>query len=183
MKLLIASLLFCSLFIGCNKKSPGTTSSSVNQLAYYEIAGLKVKLPTQPKAESMQLPAQVLELVKSIKTYSIVEGPMKIVITHAIYKNPNINLDGSADGTIAQVKTRSGVTKFTSSKENVVVSGLQGRSININFKQSEYNINQYVLVFLRANELWQIQVISGNKDGQKPLESLKNIIFDSVEVL
>jgi hypothetical protein len=182
MKLLIATLLLSSLFLGCNEKSSEPAPPSVNKLTYYEVAGLRVKLPARPQSKSVQLPAQVRELVESMATYEIKEGTTTIGMSHVVYKIPEANLDGAADGAIAQVKAQPGVTIFTSSKDPIVVSGLQGRSISMNYKRSGHAINQYGLVFVRGNEAWQMQIIGAGEGNRQPLENLKEAIFDSVEL-
>ncbi|MDB4430010.1 hypothetical protein N9283_04310 [Akkermansiaceae bacterium] len=182
MKLLIATLLLSSLLVGCNEKSSETAPPSVSQLTYYEVAGLRVKLPARPQPKTIQLPAQAKDLLESMVTHEVKEGSTRISVAHVVYKIPEANLDGSADGAIAQVKAQPGVTMFTSSKDRVVVSGLQGRSINMTFKNSGHAINQYGLVFVRGNELWQLQVIGGGEGNRQSLENLKDAIFDSVEI-
>jgi len=101
---------------------------------------------------------------------------------HVVYSYPEANLDGSADGSIAQVKAIPGITKFTSSKDSVVVSGLQGRTFTINFESGGQSIDHYGLVFVRGSEMWQIQVVIHGGGNRKSLEDLKNAIFESVEI-
>jgi hypothetical protein len=182
MKLLIANILLSSLLVSCNEKSSQQAPPSVNEITYYEVAGLKVKLPARPQSKSIQLPAQAMDLVESMVNYEIKEGTTTIAISHVVYKLPEANLDGSADGMIGQVKAQSGVTMFTSSKNHIVVSGLQGRSISMNYKRSGYAINQYGMVFVRGNESWQMQVIGAGEGNRQALENLKEVIFDSVEL-
>ncbi|MCF6311239.1 MAG: hypothetical protein L3J39_02200 [Verrucomicrobiales bacterium] len=181
-KFFIVSLLLASLLVGCGEPSSEKHPPIANQFVYYEVAGLRIKLPAQPTPNNIKLPAQAAKLVKSMVTYEIKEVHTTVVVGQVVFNIPEGNLDGAADGAIARVKAQPGVTKFTSAIVNVAVSGLQGRSLNMNYKNKGLTYNQYGLVFVRKNVMWQVQVIGVGEDNQQDLEELKKTIFDSVEI-
>jgi hypothetical protein len=155
---------------------------SVSQLTYYEVAGLRVKLPARPQSKTMQIPAQAMELLESTETHVIEEGSTMISVSKVVYKGSEANLDGAAAGSIDEVKAQPGVRIFTSSKDRVIVSGLEGWSINMNYKNSGVAVNHYALALVRGNEMWQLQVIGVREGNRQSMENLKEAIFGSVEL-
>ena len=105
-----------------------------------------------------------------------------IYISKYVYKGLEPDLDSAAEGSIAEVKAQSTVKMFTSSKDRVVVSGLKGWSINLNYNNSGFSFNHYILVLVRGKEMWQIQVTGQSEGNGQPMANLKEAIFGSVEL-
>ncbi len=97
------------------------------------------------------------------------------------YNNPEVNLDGSADGSISQVRNVPSTTNFSSTKSIVTVSGLEGRQIFMSGMNGRHQIAMHGLVFARGSEAWQIQVIGTGSHGEE-LKSLSDSIFSSIVV-
>lgn len=155
---------------------------SRNELKDYDVAGIRLLLPSLPAVESMDLPAGVRSVVRSFETYKASDKSMNIAISHAVYINPEVNLDGSADGTIAGVRNLPAVNSFTGSSKETIVDGLPGRELTMKYMNSKFRIDQYGLVFARGGELWQIQIIGEGIQNRSSLEDLKNAIFQSIKI-
>jgi hypothetical protein len=163
-------------------RSTTTNPPSSEGLSYHEVAGLTVKLPRRPSRESLTLPPEAKALITTVESYQIKEGKTMIGITHAIYKVPEVNLEGSADGAISQVRNLSGVTGFKSTKESVTVDGLSGRKFQMSYRNSSYAIDQHGLVFGRGNEAWQVQIVGDGSSHSEELETLAEEVFSSVRL-
>ena len=179
---LLTIILAAMLMSGCGKtKGPPSTDS----LSSYNIAGLSIDLPLPPLESNFTLPPEAKELIKSLKTYELThwDSNTKMSINRAVYNQPEADLDGSADGAIAQVRAQPGVSDFTSSKSQVVVDGLQSRSVEASygFKNSKDRIIQFALIIKRKNILWQIQIV-GDATYSDSLRNLKEIIFGSIKL-
>jgi hypothetical protein len=161
--------------------SPSPAPPSSNSLSYQDIAGLRIKLPSRPIRENMKLPAEAAKLMQSFETYKVNHSGAMIGISHMIYHIPEVNLDGSADGSISQVRSLPSTTNFSSNKSVVTVSGLEGRQISLSARQGGHSISMHGLVFSRGSEAWQIQVIGTSTHGDE-LKSLSDSIFSSIEV-
>lgn len=167
-------------------RTPGAESvplpPSVDELSFYDVAGLRIKLPSRPVLTNMTLPPKVQNLMKSLQVFEVKNEGATISVTHAIYKISEANLDGSADGTTAQVKSLPNATSFSSSKKSVSVAGLPGIQVSMNFRSSGHRIAQYSLVFARGNEMWQVQVVGDGSGDQSALDSLKDEVFSSISL-
>jgi hypothetical protein len=154
---------------------------SANSLSFQNVAGLRLKLPSRPVKENMQLPPEAAKLMQSFDSYQVKHSGAMIGISHMVYHIPEVNLDGSADGSISQVRSLPSTTNFSSNKSVVTVSGLQGRQISMSARLGGHPIAMHGLVFARGSEAWQIQVIGTSTHGDE-LKSLSDSIFSSIEV-
>lgn len=154
---------------------------SANSLSFQNVAGLRLKLPSRPIKENMKLPPEAAKLMQSFDSYQVNHSGAMIGISRMVYHIPEVNLDGSADGSIAQVRSLPSTTNFSSNKSVVTVSGLQGRQISLSARRRGHPIAMHGLVFSRGSEAWQIQVIGTSTHGDE-LKSLSDSIFSSVEV-
>jgi DNA-directed RNA polymerase subunit RPC12/RpoP len=160
-------------------QAPAPPSS--NSLSFQDVAGLRIKLPSKPIRDDMKLPPEAAKLMQSLESYKVKHSGAMIGISHMIYHIPEVNLDGSADGSISQVRSLPSTTNFSSNKSVVTVSGLQGRQISLSARQGGHPIAMHGLVFSRGSEAWQIQVIGTSTHGDE-LKSLSDSIFSSIEV-
>ncbi|WP_411828193.1 hypothetical protein [Luteolibacter sp. AS25] len=190
MKLLITGLFLATFLISCKEKAADSTEQKAERTAraaadsfsQYEIMGLTIDLPASPTSQPLELPAQVKQVMESMEVYQLSLSAGKVMLSHMVYKIPEVNLDGAAAGGIAQVRDNPKATDFTSSTEEVIVDGLAGRQVHMSLKQDGHPLNQHSLIFARGNELWQIQVIALGEGDQEDLEKLRDRIFDSVEL-
>jgi hypothetical protein len=155
---------------------------SRNELKKYNVVGLNLLLPGSPVADSIKLPPGASNIVRSLKTYKVSDGSMNITITYAVYVNPEVNLDGSAEGAITSVRNLPTVRSFTSSKKATNVAGLAGRELTMSYMNSKFQIDQYGLVFANGGEAWQIQIIGEGIQNRTALEDLKNAVFESIQL-
>ena len=153
-----------------------------NELEYYNVAGIRLLLPSKPTVSSTSLPPGTENILKSLKTYKVPGQPFMIGITHAFYIQPEVNIDASAEGSIAEVRNMPSVSAFTGSSKETVVAGMAGREMNMNYMNSKYEVDQYGLVFARGGEWWQIQIIGDAVQHGNSLEKLKKSIFNSIQI-
>lgn len=189
-----ALTLFCCipfltsvLVIGCKNKSSSTSSESlptVDELITCEVAKLSVKLPSEPETMKVNLAASVKKFIQTLETFKTVESTSVIAtVTHVIYTMPEISLEGAADGAITEVSGLPGVTSFVSAKEDCGVDGLLGKSIVMTYNNSGHELKQFCVVFVRKNELWQVQLVGVDVADQEGLEVLWGEISASIKVL
>lgn len=178
----------CGKSCGCSAANQNVTHHSTptppsrNELKGYNIAGINLLLPKMPVADIINLPKEASQILSSFKSYKVTDCFLDITITQAIYVNPEVNLDGSADGSIEGVRNLPSVSLFTSSKKTVDVAGLSGRSITMIYRNSKFEIDQYSLVFASGNKYWQVQIIGKDIQNKTELEDLKNVIFKSIRL-
>jgi hypothetical protein len=154
---------------------------STEALTFYDVAGLRIKLPSRPILENIKLPPEAAKLMRTFQSYKVDYSGAMIEIVYMAYNIPEVNLDGSADGSISQVRSLPSVTNFFNTKSVVTVSGLKGRQIFISARHGSHQIAQHGLVFVRGSEAWQVQVI-GTSTHESELESLSDSIFSSITV-
>lgn len=154
---------------------------STNTLSFQDVAGLRIKLPSRPVQENMKLPPEAAKLMRSFEVYKVNHTGAMISISHMVYYIPEVNLNGSADGSISQVRSLPSTTNFTSNKSVVTVSGLEGRQLSLSATRGGHQITMHGLVFARGSEAWQIQLIGTSTHGAE-LKSLSESIFSSIEV-
>lgn len=154
---------------------------SAEALTFQDVAGLRLKLPSRPIKENFSLPPEAAKLMRSFESYNAKHSGAIIGISHMVYHIPEVNLDGSADGSISQVRSLPSTTNFTSNKSVVTVSGLDGRQLSLSATRGGHQITMHSLVFSRGSEAWQIQVVGTSTHGAK-LKSLSDSIFSSIEV-
>jgi len=157
-------------------------SSSTGELSYHEVAGLKLKLPGRPLPKSMSYPPAARVLFSSIEDYEVKKKPICfITISRLVHKMPRDILDESVDGIIYNVRTQPGVSGFSSTKKSVVVDGLKGIQLSLNYRQSGNSMTQCSLNWNRGSEIWQIQ-ITGASYYHKEMKSLRDQIYASVKL-
>lgn len=176
----------CARSVTPNRSSASSYSEvsappSAEALTFQDVAGLRLKLPSRPTKESMSLPPEAARLMRFFESYKVKHSGAMIVISHMVYHIPKVNLDGSADGSISQVRGLPSTTNFTSNKSVVTVSGMEGRQLSLSATQGGHQIAMHGLVFARGSEAWQIQVIGTSTHGAE-LKSLSESIFSSIEV-
>jgi len=125
-----------------SSSSSWSAPASVDQLTVHEIAGLSLKLPTKLGPQVIELPPAAKAVIKSLEAYEGNGGA--IMLTHAVYKIPEISLDGAAAGSISEIKAMPGVSSLKSSIEPVVVDGLEGREVTMSFNKSGKSINHHI---------------------------------------
>jgi hypothetical protein len=153
-----------------------------NKLEYFNVAGIRLLLPSKPILSSTSLPPGTENILKSLKTYKVPGQPFMIGITHAFYIQPEVNIEASAEGSIAEVRNIPSVCAFTGSSKETVVAGMAGREITMNYMNSKYEVDQYGLVFASGGEWWQIQIIGDAVQHGDSLEKLKKSIFESIQI-
>jgi hypothetical protein len=154
-----------------------------NELEYFNVAGIRLLLPSKPTVSSTSLPPGTENILKSLKTYKVPGQPFMIGITHAFYIQPEVNIEASAQGSIAEIRNIPSVSAFTGSSKETVVAGMAGREMTMNYMNSKYEIDQYGLVFASGGEWWQIQIIGDAVQHGDSLEKLKKSIFESIKIL
>jgi hypothetical protein len=153
-----------------------------NELEYFNVAGIRLLLPSKPIVSSTSLPPGTENILKSLKTYKVPGQPFMIGITHAFYIQPEVNIEASAEGSIAEVRNIPSVSAFTGSSKETVVAGMAGREMTMNYMNSKYEVDQYGLVFASGGEWWQIQIIGDAIQHGDSLEILKKSIFESIQI-
>ena len=176
----------CARSVTPNRSSASSYSEvsappSAEALTFQDVAGLRLKLPSRPIKENMSLPPEAARLMRSFESYKVKHSGAMIGISHMVYHIPQVNLDGSADGSISQVRSLPSTTNFTSNKSVVTVSGLEGRQLSLSATRGGHQIAMHGLVFARGSEAWQIQVMGTSTHGAE-LKSLSDSIFSSIEV-
>lgn len=175
----VCGAIFC--LTSCKRERGSSAPPSTDALSFHDVAGLRIKLPSRPIQENMKLPPEAAKLMRSFQSYKVNHSGAMIGISHMIYYIPEVNLDGSADGAISQVRNLPSTTNFSSNKSVVTVSGLEGRRISMSARRGGHSIAQHGLVFARGSESWQIQVIGTSSHGDE-LKSLSDDIFSSITV-
>lgn len=176
----------CARSVTPNRSSASSYSEvsappSTEALTFQDVAGLRLHLPSRPIKENMSLPPEAAKLMRSFESYKVKHSGAMIGISHIVYHIPEVNLDGSADVSISQVRSLPLTTNFTSNKSVVRVSGLEGRQLSLSATRGGHQITMHGLVFARGSEAWQIQVIGTSTHGAE-LKSLSDSIFSSIEV-
>ncbi|BDS05749.1 hypothetical protein NT6N_07890 [Oceaniferula spumae] len=168
-------------------KDSHTASSGADHgkhhLATYEVAGLKLELPSSPAIGDVTLPESAKPLLESFQTYKSTDGTTRVDIVHAKYKSQDASVDGAADGAVAQLRAFPDVQSLSVNKNPVTVAGLAGRELELNYVKGGHPIHHHVLVFVRGNEMWQIQVISEAEGSAAAAKMLKDHVFGSVNLL
>ena len=187
------TLLYCITFltsvlvIGCKSKSSSTSSErlpTIDKLIICEVAELSVKLPSEPETMKVDLSPSVRKFIQTLETFKTAEGtPVMATVTHVIYTVPEASLEGSADGAITEVSGLPGAASFVSAKEGCVVDGLPGVNIVMTYNNSGHELIQYCVVFVRKNELWQVQLVGVDVADRGGLEILRDEIYASIKVL
>lgn len=155
---------------------------SRNELKEYDVLGLRLLLPGSPEQEKIELPLAARNVIKSVKNYTVSDRSMKVGISYAMYVNPEVNLDGSANGATAGVRNLPSVRSFTSSTKETTIAGMAGRETTMNYMNSKFQIDHFGLVFARGGECWQISIIGEGSQNRAELENLKNVIFESIKL-
>ena len=183
-KFIIATSIAFSLLISCQKsRSTESKIPSTEDLTTRQVAGLSLKLPFGLAEDNTPLPSAAEEMIKSHHSYLSGRDRLKIGVTHVVYKATEANLDGATNGAIDGIRALPGVSSFSSSIEAVELSGLEGKSVAITYRNLGHELLQYALIFVRKNEMWQIQIIAENGDDNAKLAELKDAVFESVEVM
>lgn len=156
--------------------------SAKNNLKYYQIAGIKLLLHGEPVVKNQPIPLGCEDLISSMKSYMVQDNSISVAVIHSTYVNPEINLDGSANGCITGIKNSPNVRSFTGSSKKTVVAGLNGREITMNYKKSKFNFNHSALIFANGFDHWSIQIAHGGSQGQDEIEELNKTIFESVQI-
>lgn len=165
-------------------KDQKTTQTLPNEseLEYYNVAGIRLLLPSKPTVSNTSPPPGTENILKSLNTYKVPGQPFLIGITHAFYIQPEVNIEASAEGSIAEIRNIPSVSAFTGSSKETVVAGMAGREITMNYMNSKYEVDQHGLVFARGGEWWQIQIIGDATQQGDYLEKLRKSIFESIQI-
>lgn len=187
LSLLLLSFVALFIFKSCGIGGGSAVADappSVDKLETVDIAGIKFLSPDRMETSVMRLPAEVRKMFKTFNAYKTARSfdTMKFAIVHAVYVDPSVNLDGSAQGTIAEVENLPSTSSFTGSFKEVMVDGLEGREVTMHYLADAVSLDHYALVFARGGEYWQIQIIGPGAQYRSELEALKNAVFESVRV-
>lgn len=157
---------------------------SAGKLSSYNIAGLRINLPSKPQVLNIPLPPEAKKMVISTETHKIKDkdGNTEILIVRAALKR-EINIKDSTDSGIARMRANPDGIGFTSAKSRVVVAGLQGYQVQASYEsiRSKKSVLHFGLNFARKNVLWQVQVF-GDATYRDSLRTLKEKIFSSVKL-
>lgn len=149
-------------------------------LSVYEVAGITLRLPSEPIKKSISLPKATRKLLKSYDTYNSLSKLATISIGHAVYQAPIVNLHEATKGTISEIRKLSGITAFRETTTPVKPAGFAGREIKLSYERSGHTVIQHILIFVENDHLWQIQVIGVNEAKPSSIFTLKEQIFNSV---
>jgi hypothetical protein len=153
-----------------------------SNLNYYQIAGIKLLLHGEPVAKNQPIPLGCEDLISSMKSYMVQDNSISIAVIHSTYVNPEVDLDGSANGCMLGIKNSPNVRSFTGASKKTVVAGLDGREVTMNYKKSKFNFNHSALIFANGFDHWSIQIAHGGSQGQDEIEELNKTIFESVQI-
>jgi TPR repeat protein len=173
-------LIYTFWLICCGQAA--SQSDQKAPLTIYEVAGITIRLPSEPIKKSISLPEEARKLLKSYDTYNSLSKLATISIGHAVYQNPVANLTGAAKGTISEIRKLSNITAFREITTPVKPAGFAGREIKLSYERYGHTVIQYILIFVENDHLWQIQVIGVNAAKPPSLITLKDQIFNSVSL-
>ncbi len=156
-------------------------SRNEQTVGMYDIQGIRLHLPTRPVPKVINLPPEARNIIKSYKVFESQSGNTLVLVSHVVYTAPEVNLDGSANGSIAEVRALPNVREFTSNKENIVIAGLNGRRILMKYRMGVHSIETHGFVFSRGSEAWQIKVTGGSNEAQD-VKKLADKILSSITI-
>jgi len=156
---------------------------SENQLSFFEIAGLNIKLPSRPALIDIDLPPELRSEINAFNLYEVDIGSTILSVVQIIYSIPEASLDGAVEGSISEVRNLPGVDSFASSIESLSIDSLPARQVTKIYRMSGHSMSQYGLYFAQGNVLWHVQVISDGSASSEEVEALRDEIFSSISLV
>ncbi len=169
-------------FLRSEKTSKEILDKEWSRQTYGHI-GLTLETPFQLTKTDLKLPDNIKALVEQMETYIYdSEKGVKVFVNSATYK-PVIgegNLQGAADGSVAEVKSQKGVTNFVYTQEWTNYGDIPGFIQRGSFDQDGIKINFINVGFVQGLNMWQ--VMAGYQANDEVGRIAAERIIASVEI-
>lgn len=147
----------------------------------YDIHGLRLHLPAKPVRKVINLPLESRNIIKSYEIFEAQSGSTLALVAYIVYIAPEVNLDGAANGSIAEVKALPNVSDFTSEIHNIKVNGLDGRKTTIKYRRGNHRLENQGIILSRGREAWHIN-ISGVTSESQEVTKLAEKVLSSISI-
>jgi len=179
-KMLQFTVLLISLVLlqACHNESRESDDSSI-----FEVAGLNIKLPSEPVLLEIDLGQDGNELLKEYATYQVNDGGVKIVISRYQYSSDieldfMLNLKELLDEMGADEYFKNVSGKIRSTKVENLDAGLASFSYEADGCEMFHNI----LEFCQGRTYWKIQIIRVDDTDQSTFNEHCEAIFASIKI-
>ncbi len=137
--------------------------------------------PVKLNAQPLTVPADARGMIEKLESYNYTSDEnFQIMINLVTYTdNISANLQGSADGSVNQMKQMTGIQNFSFQEEDFMLPNMPGKKQTGNYVLQGKEIKFENVLFTKANHLWQVTIQykkgdgNGQKKAKKILESIR----------
>lgn len=139
---------------------------------------ISMTLPNEPKQKTMDIPADVNNMIKMIDSYecNFSLDKISILIINALYKDGiTPNLQGGIDGALSSISNLKGISKIQHTTSPIIISGKEGKILTVIAEQDGKQLEMKTVFLLEGLKMWQI-IIDYEPTNKKSKEAAQKVI-------
>jgi hypothetical protein len=149
----------------------------------YGKPSISLSTPERLNSFDIGIPKDAVDIIDKMESFSYSNGEKLAILANIVVYNSNAgvaNAEGAAEGSIKEMKNKSGVSNFIYQNKNIVVDSSNGIRQDGSFYSNNSKFIFSNVLLAKENVLWQITIINKNDDNSAT--QIKEKIIQSIKL-